>query len=131
MNMSSIINNSNTAFSPKVEVKRRLNKIHISGVSRMPDAHQFYTGLIKNLERYYSEFNQTLIIEFYFEYINSSSTKWLHYLLQRLNKLIVNGGLIEVYWRYDQDDESIELTGDVLKSQVSFPFKLIPVNVAD
>ncbi len=112
-------------FQPKVEVKKRLKKVIISGVSRMPDPNSFYLNISKVLNTCFVNFNRTLIIEFQFDYINTGSSKWLYFVLKRLEEeLLVKKGLIEVIWSYEKDDESIEETGEVLKSQLSFPVTL-------
>jgi hypothetical protein len=113
---------------PKVELIRRERKVSVSGISRMPEPSKYYTILANQLEDYFIEFDSKLLVEFFFDYINSSSVKWLYFLMQHLEFLTRNGGVIEVVWNYIQDDESIELTGDVLKSQSSLPFYLVPVD---
>ncbi len=114
-------------FEPKVEVKKRLKKVIISGVSRMPDAGLFYEPVSSQLKKCFNAFNRTLFIEFKFDYINTGTSKWLYFLLKGLEtEMKKNGGMIEVTWGYEQDDESIEETGEVLKSQLSFPVILKP-----
>jgi hypothetical protein len=112
---------------PRIELKKKLKKVHISGVSRMPDPGEFYNNFTETLENYFIEFNRTLFIEFNLEYINTGSTKWLFFSLNHLQSLLLNGGLIEITWHYEEDDESIEETGEVLKSQLAIPFTLKPV----
>lgn len=109
-------------FEPKVEVKKRLKKVIISGVSRMPDPGIFYEHVSSMLKESFNAFNKTLFIEFKFDYINTGTSKWLYFILKSLESDIkANGGIIEVTWSYEPDDESIEETGEVLKSQLSFP----------
>jgi len=112
---------------PRVELKKKLKKIQVSGVSRMPDPGEFYSNFTETLENYFIEFNRTLFIEFNLEYINTGSTKWLFFSLNHLQSLLLKGGLIEITWHYEEDDESIEETGEVLKSQLAIPFTLKPV----
>ncbi|MBN2484592.1 MAG: SiaC family regulatory phosphoprotein [Bacteroidales bacterium] len=115
-------------LSPKLELLRRMKKVRLSGVSRMADPSVFYNNLVGDLENYYFEFNKTLFLEFHLDYINTGSVKWIHFLLGYLEDLHKDkGGIIEVTWRYESDDESIEETGEVLKSKLSLPFILKPV----
>lgn len=112
-------------FQPNIEVKKRLKKVIISGVSRMPDPGDFYLKISQELMKHFVKFNRTLIIEFQFDYINTGTSKWLYFILKRLEEeQNENKGLIEVTWSYEKDDEAIEETGEVLKSQLSFPFTL-------
>lgn len=127
--MKGLISNTQSShlFLPKIELKKRLKKVIISGVSRMPDPGSYYNSLANQLMEHFHAFNNTLFVEFYFDYINSGSTKWIYSIIQHLEFLAKDGGYIEIAWKYDEDDESIELTGDVLKSQTKLPFSLNPV----
>lgn len=120
--------NKDSLYLPAIKLRKKQNMVVISGKSRMPDPGQYFNNLAIDLVNYYNEFKGKLRIEFYFDYINSSSLKWIYSILQHLELLAKNSGSIEVIWKYDQDDESIELAGDVLKSHSKLPFKLIPVN---
>jgi hypothetical protein len=48
-------------------------------------------------------------------------------VLIHLESLLHEGGMIEVVWKYEADDESIEETGEFLKSRLAMPFVLKPV----
>jgi hypothetical protein len=112
-------------FIPQVEVKKRLKKVVVSGRSRMPDPGEYFNDLANNLADYFTEFNRTLFIEFYFDYINTGSSKWLLFVMQYLQSLLKeNKGIIEVTWKYDYDDETIQETGELLQAQISFPVML-------
>lgn len=115
-------------FEPDVEFKPRLKKILISGVSRMPDPGEYYNELAMVLENHFREFKNNLFLEFNFDYINTGSSKWLYYILQRLENILNNeGGNIQVQWKFEADDETIEETGQILQSQLSIPFILQPL----
>jgi hypothetical protein len=109
---------------PLVIIKDRLKKIEISGKSRMTDPGHFYNELLHTFENSFHSFKRTLIIEFKFEYINTGSSKWLYHILNSLQNLAVNGGMIEIYWYYEEDDEVIFEAGEVLQSVIKIPFHL-------
>jgi hypothetical protein len=110
--------------TPNVLVKERLKKVEISGRSRMTDPCDFYEQLESTLESCYRTFNNTLILEFRFEYINTGSSKLLYHMLCNLQSLAYNGGILEVTWFYEEDDEIIEEAGEVLQSILSIPFHM-------
>jgi hypothetical protein len=114
----------NVSDTPLITVKPRLKKVVVSGKSRMTDPAKFYNELQKSLEDYFLSFNKTLIIEFRFEYINTGSSKWLYYILQQLQNLTTNEGMIEIYWYYEEDDEVIFEAGEVLQSVLHIPFNI-------
>jgi hypothetical protein len=114
----------NITDSPLIKVKARLKKIEISGKSRMNDPAKYYNDLLKDLESYFSSFKKTLIIEFRFEYINTGSSKWIYHILCQMQNLTSNGGMIEIYWYYEEDDEIIFEAGEVLQSVLHIPFHI-------
>lgn len=119
--------NTNQAviFLPKTDLKKGLKKVVISGRSRMPDPGEYYSALATKLENIYFEFNKTLFIELYFDYINTGSTKWLLCIFKHLESIIQqHPGMIEVVWKYDEDDETIHETGELFQSQIRLPFLL-------
>jgi hypothetical protein len=110
--------------TPIITIKPRYKKVVIAGKSRMSDPGKFYNELHSSLENYFTSFKKTLIIEFRFEYINTGSSKWLYYILGHLQNLKSNGGMIEVYWYYEEDDEIILEAGEVLQSVLKIPFHI-------
>lgn len=109
---------------PKVIIRERLKKIEISGYSRMTNPDDFYEELLQTLEASYKAFKKTLIVDMYFEYINTSSSKWLLNTLTSLDSLVNGKGLIEVNWYYEEDDETIRETGEIFQSSVNLPMHL-------
>jgi hypothetical protein len=110
--------------TPLVTIKERLKKIVISGKSRMTDPGLFYDDLLQLFENNFYNFKRTLIIEFKFEYINTGSSKWLYHILSSVQNILTNGGMIEIYWYYEEDDEVIFEAGEVLKSVLKVPFHM-------
>jgi hypothetical protein len=119
----------NTREFPGIMVKERLKKIEISGYSRMTNTFEYYENLLKMLESHFYSFKKTLIIDFRFEYLNTSSTKWLFQMLTSFQNSVLAKGLVEINWYYEEDDETIQETGDILKSLLKIPFHLKQVLV--
>ena len=112
---------------PEVIVKERLKKIEIRGYSRMTNPDDFYEDLLQRLESYFHTFKRTLILDIYFEYINTSSCKWLLNTLTSLASLVDHQGLIEINWFYEDDDETIRETGEIFQSTLSVPLRLVEI----
>ncbi|MBA7521283.1 hypothetical protein ES705_13388 [subsurface metagenome] len=110
--------------SPTVTIKERLKKVEISGRSRMADPSEFYEELQRKLISCYYSFNNTLILDFNFEYINTGSSKWLYHILIHLQSLAKQGGLLEINWYYEEDDEVIQEAGEVFESVLTIPFHM-------
>ena len=109
---------------PELKIKERLKKIEITGFSRMTNSQEYYEDLLQKLEAHFYNFRQTLIIDFHFEYINTSSMKWLFSLVSSLEELSEKKGIIEINWYYEDDDETILETGEIIKSILKIPFHL-------
>ncbi len=113
---------------PVIEVKEELKKVFVTGRSRMPDPGKYYMDLYHSFENYFISFNRTIIIDVYFDYLSSGSTKWLVYVFKQLDSLLLNqGGLIELNWLYDEDDEVLHEFGKLLQSKLSYTVNLIEV----
>jgi hypothetical protein len=113
---------------PVIVVKDRLKKVEIKGHSRMTDPSEFYEKLRNKLEKLFYSFDRTLVIDIYFEYINTGSSKWLFHILSHLQDLYMKGGLIEVNWYFESDDEVIQEAGEVLQSLVAVPINIITID---
>ena len=112
---------------PRVELKQQKKEIRITGISRRPDPGMFYTKLIEKLKNLFIGFKNNINSEFYFEYLNRGSSKWLYYTLNHLETYLDEGGTIKITWKYDKGDESIKEIGEVLKAQLKIPFTIIAV----
>ena len=108
---------------PEIIIKERLKKIIISGKSRMPDPAKFYEEFKNKLENCFSEFGNTLFIEFRLDYINSGSSKWIYHVLTNMQSLS-RRGVMEITWYYEEDDEVMEEAGEILQSVLQIPFHL-------
>lgn len=113
---------------PAVTVKGRLKKVEIKGHSRMTDPGEFYEKLRDRLENLFLSFDKTLVIDIQFEYINTGSSKWLYHVLSHLQDLYMKGGLIEVNWYFESDDEVIQEAGEVLQTLIALPINLVAVD---
>lgn len=113
---------------PTVTVKDRLKKVEIKGHSRMTDPEEFYEKLRDKLENLFFSFNKTMVINIQFEYINTGSSKWLYHVLTHLQNLYMKGGLIEINWYFESDDEVIQEAGEVLQSLVALPINLVTID---
>lgn len=113
---------------PVVVIKENLKKVEISGHSRMPDPARFYLNLIEKLENCFQTFNNTLILDITLEYINTGSSKWIYEMLSSVQSLAAKGGIVQVNWCYEEDDEIIFEEGEVLKSTLDLNIELREIN---
>jgi hypothetical protein len=106
-------------------------KIFIMGRSIPENPGVFYRPVLDWVSMYTQDYLVKTKIEFGFEYINTSSTKWIYGLLKELAQmkdLTKNGS---VTWYYEQGDEDMCELGYILRSLVECPFVFVEVNVMD
>ena len=98
--------------------------LEIEGRSITEDVFSFWQPLVDWVEEYAKTPAEVTKAVFFLEYTNSSSNKYLSELMKRLEACATAGSKVEVIWKYEEDDESILMLGEDLKSLVSIPFHL-------
>jgi len=103
-------------------------KVFIMGRSIPENASEFYRPVQEWLSKYAKNYSKKSTIVLGFEYINTSSTKWIYTILRELSemkKLALNA---RVTWYYEEGDEDMCELGFILKSLVDCSFILIEVD---
>ncbi len=114
-----------THKTPLVELDARRGFIAIKGRSTPEDPDKTYKEVIQWIEEYLLNPRKNTTIDFYFEYLNSSSTKVLVYLM---NKFLIASKAkvtnILVNWTYSDDDmfEFGKDLADITEIQFNFIF---------
>ena len=118
-----------TTDSPEVKLNKDNGELEIQGKSTLSDPVSFYSDLLQQINNADSQKLMTLNIRL--SYINTGSTKWMLFLIKQLEKMTepVNG--LVVNWFYEEDDESMEMTGQDYRSLLKVPFNLIPEQATD
>ena len=102
--------------------------IFIMGRSIPENPGDFYCPVHEWISSYAKEnLNQTKI-EIGFEYINTSSTKWVFTILKELSKMKDLSKNARVTWYYERTDEDMCELGFILRSLVECPFVVVEVN---
>jgi hypothetical protein len=115
-----------TLHTPRVRVFGEERRISISGQSRLEDPSVFYQEFINLLETCMDDFKTHVILDFKFNYLNSSSSKWLFHILKNLQNKYHGKKIITINWYFETDDDVIIEAGEVFQSLLSLPFNMIP-----
>jgi hypothetical protein len=67
-------------------------------------------------------------MEFGFEYVNSSSAKWIYTLLRQISGLTEIVSMTKLAWYYERGDEDMYELGLILRSLVECSFDIVEVN---
>ena len=112
-----------TDITPRVEFNKHKNIFRIEGKSLPEDVKNFYTPLIYWLESYSLQPNAETILHLDFEYFNSSSSKMILILLNKIRDIHKKGFHVQVNWLYPPHDAEIEEAGEEFAELLNIPFQ--------
>lgn len=118
-----------TSKSPYVSLDKGL--FEINGRSIPEDTRSFFKPILDWIKVYEPGAGQKTTINFYFEYLNTSSSKCIFDLLKILNEIYEKGNDLVVNWQYEEGDDDMLDLGVHLKSFNRVPFNLIERAAAD
>ncbi len=102
-------------------------RIFIMGRSIPENPNNFYRPVQEWISDYVRDYDGKSTIELGFEYINTSSIKWIFTILRQLSELkeIVNN--VNITWYFEHGDEDMCELGFILRSLVECPFVVVEV----
>jgi hypothetical protein len=103
-------------------------RIFIMGRSIPENPNDFYRPVREWVSEYVKDYSEKSKIELGFEYINTSSIKWIFTILHELSEMkdIVKNA--SVTWYYERGDEDMCELGFILRSLVECPFIVVEVD---
>jgi hypothetical protein len=104
--------------------------IFIMGRSIPDDAAAFYVPLMERIEENAVNYPGDIRVELGFEYINTTSTKWIFILLRKLSEL-KGKNAVKVNWYYEAGDDDMSELGYMLKSLVEVTLNVTEVDLMD
>ena len=97
-------------------------RIFMMGRSIPENPGEFYRPVHDWIKKYVSYGSGQVKIDLGFEYINTSSIKWVFTLLRELSSFEEVGENATVNWYYDHGDEDMAELGFILRSLIDCPF---------
>lgn len=98
-------------------------ELSITGNSYPEDVVHFYKNALDWLDRFLAVNTKPLIIEVHLKYINTSSTKIILNIINKLNAAAKNG--LKVKWIYEMDDEDMLATGEDIQKLIKLKFDFV------
>ena len=116
-----------TKSSPRVEIDFIKRMVEIRGESYPENAVKFYEPVLAKLDELLASINTNpLQVNIELRYFNSSSSKILLDLFERLEDATQDGASIQVFWIYHPDDETILECGEGFQEDaMSLDFRLL------
>jgi hypothetical protein len=106
-------------------------RIFIVGRSIPVNPGEFYRPVYDWISQYMHVNGHKTMIELGFEYINTSSTKWIYNIIKEIAGIENHSENARIIWYYDQGDEDMCELGFILKSLVECPFFVIETENLD
>jgi hypothetical protein len=102
-------------------------RIFIMGRSIPENPNDFYRPIQEWISEYVRNNEGKSIIDLGFEYINTSSIKWIFTILHELSEMEDIGKKAGITWYYERGDEDMCELGFILRSLVECPFIVVEV----
>lgn len=102
-----------TDRSPSVSFDFDHHHLKIKGESYPEDVSTFYHPIFEALEGYLNDLGDgSCRFDLELIYFNSSSAKAIMMLMEKLDEAAANGAEVEVYWYYDEEDDTMRELGE-------------------
>jgi hypothetical protein len=112
--------NSPTKRTPWIILEK--GRIFIMGRSLPENPDDFYRPIQEWISKYARSYTGKSKIEFGFEYISTSSLKWIFNILKELSEMKDILRDASVTWYFEHGDENMSELGFMLRSLVDCPF---------
>ncbi len=103
-------------------------KVIMLGRSILENPGEFYPPIHEWVTRYAEESSKMTIIQLGFEFINTTSIKWVYAILKELAKIPDMPIRAKISWYYEEGDEDMCDLGFILRSLVDCPFTIVEVD---
>ncbi len=117
-----------TKSTPRIQFDPLGHRLEITGESYPEHAAKFYGPVFEWLEAYLAEPSSAALgVNLKLIYFNSSTSKILLNLFDRLDQVAGGGRAVTIQWRFDQDNEVAQECGEEFRDEVSHAtFELVP-----
>jgi len=104
--------------------------LELKGKSIPERTAEFYDPILAWIDEYIQDPQEETTLNIKLEYCNSSSTRYLMDILERLERLSKGGEKVTINWYYEEDDEDMLELGRSYSVPLSIPINmiLVPVN---
>lgn len=121
-----------TEKTPEINFDNEVGLLKIKGKAIPEDPNIFYEEPQNWIIEYTKNPAQRTTLELSLEYFNTSSSKIILDILNRVDALHREGkSEVSVKWFFESDDPDMEDAGNDYKHMVKAPFELIPVDEFD
>ena len=102
-------------------------KVIILGRSILENPGEFYRPIHEWVSKYTGETSRMTLIQLGFEFINTTSIKWVYAILKELGKIPDMSVRAKISWYYEEGDEDMCDLGFIFRSLVNCPFTITEI----
>lgn len=118
-----------TKSTPYVELNDKEHTLIFKGQSYPENAYSVYEPIYKWLDEYFIKINDVATtVDFFLSYINTSSTKCLIILFEKLNNAFRQGKNVSINWYYDEENGFDYDMGKDFQEDIDILFNFIAIN---
>ncbi|HIA06178.1 MAG TPA: DUF1987 domain-containing protein [Flavobacteriales bacterium] len=114
---------------PSLSLNANSGVLELAGKSIPERTSEFYDPVLAWIDEYSQSPQEETIFNVKLEYCNSSSTRYLMDILERLERIFKEGKKVTVNWYYEEDDEDMLDLGQSYSVPLTIPINMILVPV--
>jgi hypothetical protein len=114
-----------TKVTPRVHFDGASGVLEIEGDSYPEHSLQFYQPVFKWLDDFIQRMTIPIAFHFKLSYFNTSSSKCILNILEKLEEASRNGRQVSLHWHYREDDEDIRESGEEFAEDLSLTFQFV------
>jgi len=116
-----------TETSPQIDLDLDQGVLEFVGRSLPSNSEGFYSRVYRWLDEYLQEPQEQTTVNMRLDYLDTSSSKHLYNIFQRLNAVNERGQQVQVNWHYESGDEEMAETGKDYESLFRMDFRFVEV----
>lgn len=120
-----------TKATPLIDFDADKRSMVLTGQSYPENAFKFYDPVFSWIDNYLASNPPEIRVDIRLSYVNTSSSKCIMMLLEKLEKAFQEGVGIILNWYCDMENESEVECAEEFKEDVTFPFEIIPELMRD
>lgn len=117
-----------TETSPQIDLDLDNGVLEFIGRSLPHNSEQFYARVYRWLEEYLVDPKGETTVNMKLDYLDTSSSKHLYNIFQKLDAVSERGQKVQVNWHYESGDDEMAETGKDYESFFQIDFKFIEVD---
>jgi len=116
-----------TETSPQIDMDLDQGVLDFIGRSLPHNSEQFYSRVYRWIEEYLQEPKVETVVNMKLDYLDTSSSKHLYNIFQKLDAVSERGQHVQVNWHFETGDDEMAETGKDYESLFKLDFAFIEV----